>query len=474
MKLSKSLVALGLALALDLSSPAAVTGWLDWRGPNQNGTSAEKGLPTKLDAKQSLWTYDLPGQSTPVIANGKLYINGFRGEGPDLQEVIACFDAETGKLLWSYAFNDFLSDVIYLRYGTSSPVIDPETGNVYMQGTQGILAAFTADGKWLWEHSLMEEYGRMTFPNARTASPLVDKDLVITRGITSNWGAQGAPGDRFYAFDKRTGELVWSSSPAGRPQDNTFSHPVLGWWNGKRVLYSAAGDCSLVSLNARTGEPIWRVPTAKSGAKGGVNASVLPYGDSLITVHESENLDSSEIGRMAAFKIPQSVTQTNPQESAVFTPKQLELWRNGVGSLASSPVLVGDTVYEVSGTGDLCAVDAKSGKVLWKKKLGIEQRQSSPFYADGLLYVGMYISAGDPNSKGGGEAGTTGDLFVIKPGPDGCEVLSQTQLQGKCFGSPVGYNGKIYIQTSAKLYCFGKAGNNPGLPTAPAEKPGHR
>ena len=473
MKLSfaKTLMAFGLVLALGSTSHAAVSGWLDWRGPFQNGTSQEKGLPTKIDAKQTLWTADLPGQSTAVIANGKLYINGFRGEGPDLQEVIACFDAETGKLLWEYRFNDFLSDTIYLRYSTSSPTVDPETGNVYMQGTQGILACFNSDGKWLWEHSLMEEYGRMTFPNARTATPLVDKDLVITRGITSNWGAQGAPGDRFYAFDKKTGELVWSSSPAGRPQDNTFSHPMLSWWNGKRVLYSAAGDCSLISLNARTGEPIWRVPTAKSGAKGGVNAAVLPYGDTIITVHESENLDSSEIGRMASFKIPQSVTQTNPQEAAVFTPKELEQWRNNVGSLASSPVLVGDTVYEVSGTGDLCAIDAKGGKVLWKKKLGIEQRQSSPFYANGLLYVAMYISAGDPSAKGGGEAGTTGELFVIKPGADGCDIISQTQLQGKCFGSPIGYNGKIYMQTDKKLYCFGKAGNNPGLPPAPEDKP---
>jgi outer membrane protein assembly factor BamB len=473
MKLSYStFIALGVALALGSSSTAAVNGWLDWRGPFQNSTSTEKGLPDKIDGKQALWTADLPGQSTPVIGNGKLYITGFRGEGADLQEVIACFDAETGKLIWEYRFNDFLSDIIYQRYSTSSPTIDPETGNVYMQGTQGILACFTADGKWLWEHSLMEEYGRMTFPNARTASPLIDRDLVITRGITSNWGAQGAPGDRFYAFDKKNGELVWSSTPGGRPQDNTFSHPMLTWWNGKRVIYSAAGDSSLVSLNARTGEPIWRVPTAKSGAKGGVNAAVLVYNDTLITVHESENLDSSEVGRMAAFRIPQSVTQTNPNEPAVYAPKDLEIWRNGVGSLASSPVLVGDTIYEVSGTGDLCAVNAKTGKVLWKKKLGIEQRQSTPFYANGLLYVAMYISANDPNAAaGGGEAGTTGDLFVIKPGQDGCEIVSQAQLQGKCFGSPIGFNGKVYIQTDRKLYCFGKAGNNAGLAAAPEEKP---
>ena len=49
--------------------------------------------------------------------------------------------------LWQRLYNDYLSDTIYLRYATGSPAIDPETGNVYMQGTQGILAAFTEDGR---------------------------------------------------------------------------------------------------------------------------------------------------------------------------------------------------------------------------------------------------------------------------------------------------------------------------------------
>src|SRR5436305_1234789 len=120
------------------ASPAGgVTGWLNWRGPDQNGTSRETGLPEKVDAKAPLWSADFPGQNAPVIANGKLYINGYLGEGPDLQEAISCFDAETGKPLWEARFNDFLSDTIYLRYATSSPTIDPETGNVYMLGTQG-------------------------------------------------------------------------------------------------------------------------------------------------------------------------------------------------------------------------------------------------------------------------------------------------------------------------------------------------
>ena len=112
----------------------------------------------------------------------------------------------------------------------------------------------------------------------------------------------------------------------------------------------------------------------------------------------------------------------------------------------------------MSGTGDLCAVNAKTGKVLWKKKLGIEQRQSSPFYANGLLYVAMYISAGDADSAERREAGTMGELFVIKPGTEGCEIVSQTQLNGRCFGSPIGYNGKIYIQTDSQTLLLRQSG----------------
>ena len=469
MKIWTSLAALTMALGFALPTHAAVTGWLNWRGPLQNSVSLEKGLPQKIDGKVALWTADFPGQSTPTIANGRLYVNGYRGEGQDLQEYVACFDAETGKLIWEHSESDYLSDTIYLRYATSSPTIDPETGNVYVQGTQGLLSCFTADGKLLWQHSMMEEFGRLTFPNSRTATPVVDSDLVITRGITSAWGAHGAAGDRFYAFDKKTGELVWSSAPGDRPQDNTFSNPYLDWWNGKRVLYSAGGDSSILAINARTGEPLWRFSFAKAGAKGGINASLVKHGNNLIALHESENIDSSEIGRMAAFKIPATATPSNAFTPQVFKQTELEVWRNGVGSLASSPVVVGDTIYEVTGTGDLAAVDARDGKVLWKKKLGIEQRQSTPFYADGLLYVAIYTSAGDAAKGADAEAGGTCDLYVLKPSLEGCEEISKTTLTGKAFGSPLGYNGKIYMQTDKKLYCFGKAGANPALADAQTE-----
>src|SRR5436190_2680865 len=320
MKVTTVLSAAGLLLVSGFFSHASdVRGWLNWRGPYQNGSSLEKNLPDKLDVKQALWVADFPGQSTPVIANGKVYIMGYLGEGADLQEGVACFDAETGKKLWERRYNDFLSDTIYLRYATSSPTVDEETGNVYIQGTQGILAAFTADGKPLWHHSLMEEYGRLTFPNSRTASPIIDQDLVITRGITANWGAHGPAGDRFYAFDKKTGELVWASSPGERPRDNSYSNPYLAWLGGKRVFFAATGDGSVVCVNARTGDPLWRVPLFKAG----INATVLVHhNDKIIAVYGTPY----EPGQMVALKITENMPTNAAAGPVVLERSKLELW----------------------------------------------------------------------------------------------------------------------------------------------------
>ena len=116
MKLNVTCLAAALGFSLSLApASAAVKGWLAWRGPNQNGTSPEKSLPTSIDPKKPLWTADFPGQSAPVIADGKLYIMGYLGEGAELQEGVRCYDAESGKLLWEKRYTDFLSDTIYLR-----------------------------------------------------------------------------------------------------------------------------------------------------------------------------------------------------------------------------------------------------------------------------------------------------------------------------------------------------------------------
>src|SRR5207244_1973845 len=105
------------------------------------------------------------------------------------------------------------------------------------------------------------------------------------------------------------------------------------------------------------------------------------------------------------------------------------------------------------------------GTVLWKLKLGIEERNASVLYADEKLYVPMLDDPGAKESSG--EAGTTGAFYIVKPG-DKPEVLAHAALDGRCFGTPTAYNGKVYIQTTRHVYCFGKKGDNSGLAAEPA------
>lgn len=433
-----------------------VNGWLHWRGPLQTGVSLERDVPKSfaLDDESLLFSMDLAGRGTPVIAGDRLYVWGYRGEGSDLQEVLMCLDATTGKKHWEHTFNDFLSDIIYNRYSIGSPAVDPQTGNIYIMSTAGVMTGFTPDGKQLWEESMMEKYGRLTFPNGRTGSPAIVGDLVITRGITANWGSNGPARDRFYAFDKHTGALVWSSTPGVRPTDSSFSPPVFVEVDGRLVFYAGTGCGNIVCVDARTGQALSRFQFLT----GGVNSAVLPYKDNtLIVIHGKENLDTSEIGRTIRLKADKFPA---PGEDQVVLPPEAEMWRNVTGIFTSSGVIVGDRVYQVNHTGTLVAMDADSGKILWEQKLSYTQLHASPTYADGHLYVPM----------------KDGTFYVIRPTDEKAEIVHKVQLEGECLGAPAIWNGKIYVHTTKKLYAFGSKQDNPGRPeawpVAKAPKPG--
>ena len=128
-----------------------------------------------------------------------------------------------------------------------------------------------------------------------------------------------------------------------------------------------------------------------------------------------------------------------------------ELWRNSEILLTSSPTFANGTIYLVNKVGELCAIDPKTGAVNWRHKLGADQLHASPIYADGKLYIPMRYEG----------------LYVIKPGEKAAEVLSHTALEGEALGAPAVWNGKIYVHTTKKLYCFGSKSGSKQLPAEP-------
>ena len=267
--LQRSFILLLLFTSLTLAQQIGSVGdWPDWRGPDRDGISREKNLPEKwsLDGQNLAWKAPYGGRSTPVVLGDHLYLQNSAGSGATQQERVMCFHADTGKLLWEYKFSLFQSDVPAHRVGWASPAADPETGNVYAFGVNNLLTALSKDGKKLWERSITEEFSPFTTHGGRTvSSPLIDGNLVIVSTPTSTWGTQANRAQRFIALDKRTGDIIWISTPGGRPYDTSYAALNIVTIKGTRLLVTGGSDGAALAMKPQTGEPVWNLVIAKRG-----------------------------------------------------------------------------------------------------------------------------------------------------------------------------------------------------------------
>ena len=246
--------------------------WPEWRGPARNGVSPEKGLPEKWSptGENLLWKVPYGGRSAPIVMGDRVFVFNSSGKDETLQERVMALDADTGRVIWEYKFNVFSTDVPPRRIAWSSPAGDPTTGNVYVFGATGALLALSYDGKLLWERSLTDEFGAWTTHGGRTVSPIIEGDLVIVSMPTDGFGDLAQRRHRFYAFDKKTGECIWISTPGGRPFDTTYSTPVVGIVNGTKLMIAGGGDGAVHALKVNTGEPVWKYEFSKRGVNQGM------------------------------------------------------------------------------------------------------------------------------------------------------------------------------------------------------------
>jgi outer membrane protein assembly factor BamB len=251
-------------MLLFTTSLASAGDWAHWRGPEHNGISRETNLVDEwsLDGKNVLWKSDIGGRSAPIVLNGRVYLNCRTHHDVtdpkdkiNAQEQVVCWDAKTGKVIWKDVFNVFQTDIPSPRVGWASMVGDPETGNVYVHSVSGLFRCYSADGKVLWETSLSEDYGKISGYGGRTQTPIIDENLVIVSFLQLNWGKTAAPPPKqtYYAFDKKSGKLLWTAAPGGAPFDTNYSAPIVTVIDGVRQLIAGNADGGCYGMNARTG-----------------------------------------------------------------------------------------------------------------------------------------------------------------------------------------------------------------------------
>jgi outer membrane protein assembly factor BamB len=448
----------GAGLLVSAQGPRRINlgDWPEARGPNRDGVSAETGLPDKwaLNGQNFLWRAPFGGRSAPIVMGNRVYVQNPAEQGGTLQERVMALDTDTGKVVWEYRFNIFQSDVPPHRVGWASPAADPETGNIYALSVGAEVIALSKDGKKLWSRSLGEEFAAFTTHGGRTMSPIIDGDLVIVTAAISSWGTAANRSHRFVALDKRTGEIMYVANPGGRPYDTAYAAPTIATINGLRLLISGLGDGGVHAIKPQTGEKVWSFVAAKRA----INTGVVVKGTSVIVSHGDENLDTSELGMIAAI----DGSQTGDIKTTKWAAK-------GDQFGFSSPVIDGTRLYQVENGSRLKAFDLETGRELWRQPLGTVQK-APLVLADGKLYVGT----------------ESGKFFIVRPQADRAEVLSEVELPlskssvQQAEGTPEPIlagaavsRGRIFFVSSDAVYAIGPktAKNVTGFAVdAPAEK----
>ena len=322
-----------------------------------------------------------------------------------------------------------------------------ETKQVYLQITNGLFVCCdAATGEIKWEHSLMETIGRITFPNGRTGAPdhrgrhrhRPCHHLELGRRRSGQ-----RPALRFRETNRQTG-LVRERRPAAEGQF-PFDAVCRNALRPARAVRRHRRR-ELVRVQRPDGRAALPVPAFKDGSR------LLASGGRrrLVGIHNDENIDTSESGRIVAVKLPAEIPakQADPTKTD-GTPlaASAEAWRHPFGSFTSSPTVFAGRVYQLTQTGLLLGIELATGKLLFEQKIAEDNLHSSPLFVDGLLYCPV---------KGGARAGggSAGYVHVFKVTKEGVDSVGKLEVDGEANAQPAVAGGKLYVHTRKQLYCY--------------------
>jgi outer membrane protein assembly factor BamB len=250
-------VMLGLVPAGLSAAPALAAPGLDWpsyRGPNGDGvTQVSPGKPWESAGPKEVWKVEASnGFSSIAVAGGLAATLVTREAEGSKTECCVALDPVTGKELWAMPLklakyqgggDSGTSD----NGGGDGPRTTPaiSDGKVYVYGSNLDLYCFDAkSGKMLWSKDVAGEYKGKNISWSNATSPLIEGDLVIVGG--------GGKGAAFLAFDKKTGAMKWKEG------DDTITHatPTATTILGERqiIFFMKSG---LTAVSPKGGKVLW-------------------------------------------------------------------------------------------------------------------------------------------------------------------------------------------------------------------------
>jgi len=355
----------GALKSLDVTGIARAGGnWPEFRGPAGNGHSDSKGLPLRWSETENVtWKtaiHDV-GWSSPVVWGNQVWMTTATKKGKQVFAV--CTDRDTGKVLHDIkVFDVARPQKINPLNSHASPTPAIEEGRIYVHyGAYGTACLDTGTGKKLWERRDLKCDHHM---GPGSSAILFNRMLIFN--------VDGMDVQYVIALDKATGRTVWKTkrsanySRVSKYCRKAFSTPSVIRVNGQLQLISP-GAKAIVAYDLDTGNELWKV------RHGGWSMVARPLcGQGLVFV--VTDYDHPELwavrpdgrGDVTDTHVAWKITRDVPA-----TPSLL---------------LVDGLLYMIRDNGTVSCVEAKSGEVVWKERVG-GRYFASPIYAESRIYL---------------------------------------------------------------------------------------
>ncbi len=247
-------------LVLLVSTAVHAEDWPQWMGPQRDNEWRESGIVEKFpaDGPRVLWRAPVAGgYAGPAVAAGRVYVTDYvttadvkvdnfdRKQFSGTERVI-CLQETTGQELWKHEYP--------VQYGISYPAgprctPNVHQGKVYTLGAEGHLFCFDAiSGKVLWSKHLPDEYQTKTALWGYAGHPLIDGQKLIC--------VAGGEGSHAVALNKDTGQEIWRALTTA---EQGYAPPKIIEAAGVRQLL-LLHPRALVSVDPETGKEFWSIP----------------------------------------------------------------------------------------------------------------------------------------------------------------------------------------------------------------------
>ena len=460
-------IALLAALLCGCGSISERGDWPRFRGPNGSGVSDSRRLPSRLDpAKDLAWKADVPpGNSSPVVAGGRLFLTGAEGD----ERIVLAFDARSGAPLWRKSLPKAWTEPANELNGPATPTPAADNESVFVFFPDFGLVAFNTAGEERWRTPL----GPFQSMHGIASSPVLVEGKVVL--LIDQLGQS-----HLEAFDAASGKPVWRAERASGVTGGYSTPSVSGSGAAAQVIVSGAFE--LTAYAASSGVRTWWVT-------GLTNAPVtIPVvDDDKVYVCEplGEPVSFKQVGpfdKNSDGKISKEEVEAEPGAWRLLERIDTA-WGNGDGLLEESEFVRGFGTFE--GNGGLAAVrlggrgDVTRTHVAWRYTKALPYVASVAVYRQVLFMVrdGGILTTLDPATGSvhkqarleGGEGSyyaspvagdgkvilvsERGKLSVVKAEAE-WEQISSSDLGESTLATPAIAGGRVYIRTAKRLYCF--------------------